>query len=262
MHMSPCIPLSTHGCLNNLKHFHHMKMPTPPTSFATLPGVGRVKGMFLLLRRSVLSGCTTVKSLTMVGDHLGRTSPKPSWPESPRPHMYKSPDDEIAAVCSSPAWTATTLPMRSRRAKMQRLARSPWPNWPCKLQPVVRTCNVPWLLNSATVWFSPQASCTTRKQRLSSPGSARLMRVGFQRFTRSPVPSCPCELAPNAKMAPPTVSAMLCCAPAAMAVTRFSGERDAGSKREIFVAVGMVMGWFWPGIASATACSWLCPSCP
>lgn len=73
------------------------------------------------------------------------------------------------------------------------------------------------------------------------------------RSSVSPVPSCPCLLAPNASSVPPTVTAMLWSPPAAMAVTRAGGLSLVGSSDWMAWGTGMAMGC---GLGACTGGRW------
>ena len=85
--------------------------------------------------RRVLSGLTTRWSGSRVGMERLKSSPRPSWPLSPRPHMCRSPRRDTTQQWCSPLTTHTAdAPSRpSTDVKNRRLSVSPVPSCPCAL---------------------------------------------------------------------------------------------------------------------------------
>jgi hypothetical protein len=51
----------------------------------------------------------TSSAPTCVGTRLLLVSPRPSWPEDPKPHAQSAPFSPTAMLCSPPAATVTIL---------------------------------------------------------------------------------------------------------------------------------------------------------
>ena len=101
------------------------------------------------------------RATTRAGKGEDMKCPRPSWPHFPRPQQYTRPSMPRAALWWAPAAICTTPAGMRRTTEVGtlRLWQSPRPSAPKVPWP---NANTDELAARASVWHSPQATCTKR----------------------------------------------------------------------------------------------------
>mmetsp|Transcript_3834 Transcript_3834/g.8743 ORF Transcript_3834/g.8743 Transcript_3834/m.8743 type:complete len:516 (-) Transcript_3834:451-1998(-) len=152
--------------------------------------------------------CVPCSRLTSAGVERDVSSPCPSCPLTPQPHVYTWPVSVETVVCADPhATRATVMPSSAAtRSGVEKLTDgAPCPSCPKCPHPHDHT--VP-AVPTATVCAEPHETRET-----TWPSNDSRMR-GRTRLVTSPCPSCPCVPRPHANTSPCSDSASECSSPA------------------------------------------------